>query len=75
MPTLPQLAEQAADLACHMVVVDVPAFTAAAGLGGFADRAPVALERDKPVPLFLCQAVQRERAAAFPGLYAPYLSR
>jgi hypothetical protein len=48
-----QLAEQAADLACHMVVVDVPAFTAAAGLGGFADRTPVALECDEAVPLFL----------------------
>ena len=35
------------------VVVDVPPFTAAARLGGLADRAPAALERDKAVPLFL----------------------
>lgn len=32
-----QLAEQPADLARHVVVVDVPAFTAATRQGGFAD--------------------------------------
>jgi hypothetical protein len=48
-----QVAEQPADLARHVVVVDVPAFTAAARLGGSADGAPVALERDEAVPLFL----------------------
>jgi hypothetical protein len=70
-----RLAEQAADLASHVIVVDMPAFTTAAGLGGFADGAPVALERDEAVPFFLSQAVQGERAAAFPDLYGPYLFR
>jgi hypothetical protein len=48
-----QLAEQPADLACHVVVVDVPAFTSATRLGGLAHGAPVALECDEAVPLFL----------------------
>jgi len=47
------VAEQPADLACHVVVVDVPAFASAAGLGGFADGAGVALECNEAVPLFL----------------------
>jgi hypothetical protein len=62
------MAQQPADLAGHVVVVDVPAFTSAAGLGGSANGAGVALERDEAVPLFLRQAVHGKRAAAFLSL-------
>jgi len=53
-----QLAEQPAELARHVVVVDVPAFTSAAGLGGLADAALVALAAEKVVPIGLGQPVR-----------------
>jgi hypothetical protein len=47
------VAEQAADHARRWIVVYVPAFTATARRGSFADGAPVALDRYEVVPLLL----------------------
>src|SRR5260221_4154793 len=62
------MAQQPADLAGHMIVVNMPAFTLAARGGRLAHRAAVPLALDEAVPASLGQPVRTQCPGTFPEL-------
>lgn len=66
-PYIAAMAEQAAHMARHVVMVDVPRLSAAAGFVGLADGAPIPLQRNETVPICLRQSIGPQCAAPFLG--------